>query len=146
MPLRLSGARRDQASSPPAGRPLALRLLGGVLSLALVVAGEIVTSWSGGVVRADIVVLATLVRESRSTRVRVLAALTALVTSWVLDGVTWSTTASVAIAIVVAYAVARVLTPTSGDLEALPSRRFARKRASPWYLGATSHIVEQRSP
>ena len=126
MPLRLSGARRDQASTPPAVRPRSLRLLAAVAALIAVVASEFGASWSGGMARFDIVVLATLLRELRTARLRVLVAVTALVASWAFNGATWATTGCVVISLAVSYAVAWVLTPGSVDVEALPSRRFVR--------------------
>jgi len=96
------------------------------LALGLVVGSELVTAWSGGWARLDIVVLATVLRESRSRAVKGVSCGVLVVTACAVSGVSWSTTGQVAIAIAVSLGVAWSLRPhgTSTDAESMPGRRF----------------------
>jgi signal transduction histidine kinase/CheY-like chemotaxis protein len=97
-----------------------------VLVLGLVVGSEVVAAWSGGRARLDIVVLATVLRESRSRTLKVVSCCVLVGTAWVVSGVSWATTGEVAIAIAVSLGVAWSLRPhgTSTDTESVPGRRF----------------------
>jgi signal transduction histidine kinase/CheY-like chemotaxis protein len=106
-------------------RPLVVRLLGSLSLLLAVAAGTAVAVWSSGAVRTDVVVLATVLRESRSRALRGLAALVTLAVSWSILGVTWSATACVLTALAVAAAAAWSLAPRGARRDALPSARFA---------------------
>ena len=97
-----------------------------VLVLLLVVGSEVVTAWSGGWARLDIVVLATVLRESRSRSLKVVSCVLIAATACAVAGASWATLGQVAISVAVSVAVSWSLRPhgTSTDVESLPGRRF----------------------
>ena len=82
-----------------------------LLVLGVVVAAEVVTAWSEGWARLDVVVLATVLRESGSRLLKIAASAAVLATAWVVSGVTWTTTAMVLVAVAVSLGVAWALRP-----------------------------------
>ena len=98
-----------------------------VLAVLLTAAvAETMTWWSGGWARLDVVLLATVLRESRSRLVQASAVSTVLATAWVVEGVTWRTSVAVAVAVAVAAGVGWALRAHGSrtDLDSLPGRRF----------------------
>jgi signal transduction histidine kinase len=97
-----------------------------VLVLSLLVGSELVTAWSGGWARLDIVVLATVLRESRSRSLKVVSCVLVAATACMVTGLSWATLGQVAISVAVSIAVAWSLRPhgRSTDAESMPGRRF----------------------
>jgi len=122
--MALSGAAptaRDQARNP------VLRALLVLLALGLSVAASAITVLTGGVVRADLVVLATVLREVRSIPVRVASVVVAAATAFVYAGSAPLTGGKILVALAEAAAVAAVLafTPRRAGASAAPGHRFA---------------------
>jgi signal transduction histidine kinase/CheY-like chemotaxis protein len=97
-----------------------------LLVLGVVVAAEVVTAWSDGWGRIDVVVLATVMRESGSRLLKIAASATLLATAWVVSGVSWATSSMVLVAVAVSLGVAWALRPhgTRTGADSLPGRRF----------------------
>ena len=97
-----------------------------VLVVVAVVGAEMLTVWSGGWARFDIVVLTTVLRESRSRVLKAVSCLATFGTAWAVSGLSWATTAGVAVALGVSAGVAWALGPhgSGTDAESLPGRRF----------------------
>ena len=103
-----------------------LRVAQVLLVLGLVVAAGVVTAWSDGWGRLDVVVLATVMRESGSRLLKIAASATLLATAWVVSGVSLATSAMVLVAVAVSLGVAWALRPhgTRTGADSLPGRRF----------------------
>ncbi|CAB5041029.1 MAG: response regulator [Actinobacteria bacterium] len=94
--------------------------------LLAVVLGQFISSWSEGAWRLDVIVLATVARETKSIVLRVLAACLALITAFAVSGVSVLTTTEVLIALGESIAIALILTRCTRRLggDALPALRF----------------------
>ena len=124
----------------------ALRAAQIVAVVLVAAAAETVTLWSGGWARLDIVLLATILRESRSALLRVSAVATVLATAWVVADVSWSTTVEVAVAVAVATGIGWALRAhgTRTDVGSVPGRRFAVvivRLAGVVVLGAAAEVA-----
>ncbi len=115
------------ADAPATGLALPFRLLLAVVALVASVAAEAVSSASDGAWRVEVLVLAVVLRESRSWVLRAAAAAAVVATAVAMDGVAASTVLTALIGIALAAAVVlildRSLAPTPHQLSF--GRRFA---------------------
>lgn len=109
-----------------AGRPAAVRAALALLAVLVVVASSALAAFTHGLVRVDLIVLATLLREVRSVPQRVAYVLLALAAQLAVGGLGVSPAAAV-IGVVEACAVAAALTlaPRRAGANAAPGHRFA---------------------
>ena len=111
----------------PGARHVAARAAVALLWLLAVAAAFAVAALTHGLVRLDIAVLAALLYEMRSVRLRVLAVVVAVTSTIVTGGLSEITATQALLGVAEAAAVAAVLawTPQRAGVDAAPGHRFA---------------------